>query len=504
MYVRLPDTDVYGVYAGFMKKNVMRSQDMTIFRCKLLCSLLMAAAVAGTSMAADWPAHLHDNYRSAATSEQLQLPLRQNWARTTVRGPRPAWDETPALQDFWQGMYGNKSRVLVDNAFYIVIAGDSLYFGSSNNDKVVCLDVSDGSEAWEFFTEGPVRFAPTVYDGKVYFGSDDGYVYCLNDSNGSLVWSHRASSSDELIFANGRMVSVCPVRTGVLVDNGVAYWGAGLFAGAQTGLSRYLCARDAADGTEVWTVTPPKPLQGYPLASSTYLYVPAGKSTPVMFRRNNGNYLGAFDTDSNRHGGCYALLTNDGKFFFGPHYSSTGTWVGDYDSGTRAYEGVASFNGNHLVVTATYSYCSTDTTLFKVNRSNQQVVWSVPSSYAYGLILAGDTLFAGGDEQVAALSTTDGSTLWTASVNGRVHGLAVANGSLFVSTNQGAIYSFVELKGDLDGDEDVDLIDFAMFAGHWMDSACGECGGADLAGDDSVVDGNDLRVFTQNWLAGIN
>ena len=457
------------------------------------------------SSAADWPSHLHDNYRSAATSEQLPLPLWQNWVRATVRGPRPAWDETPALQDFWHGYYGNKSRVLIDNAFHIVVAGNSLYFGSSNSNKVTCLDANDGTEIWKFYTDGPVRFAPTVYSGKVYFGSDDGYVYCLDGADGSLVWSKRATSSDELMFANGRMVSVCPVRTGVLVDNDVAYWGAGLFAGAQTGLSRYLCAYNAANGTEDWTVTPEKPLQGYPLASVNYLYMPAGKSTPVMFRRTNGNYLGAFDTHSSIQGGCYALLTNDGKFFFGPHYSGSGTWVGDYDSGTtRAYEGVAWFYGNHLVVTPTYSYCSSDTALFKINRSTQDVVWNVSSSYRYGLILAGDTLFAGGDDEVAALSTTDGSVLWTAPVNGRVHGLAVANGGLFVSTNKGTIHSFVELKGDLDGDDDVDLIDFSMFALYWMETGCGDCGGADLAGDDSKVDWADLKVFTENYLVGLN
>jgi outer membrane protein assembly factor BamB len=415
------------------------------FRYVVLLSLLiLAAALTDTSDAEDWPTYLHDNYRSGATSEQLELPLRTNWVRTTVRGPRPAWDETPALQDFWQGVYGNKSRVPIENAFRIVVEGNLLYFGSSNSDKLTCLDTESGTELWTFFTGGPIRFTPTVYNGKVYFGSDDGYVYCLNGTDGSLVWRHRASSSDELMFANGRMVSVCPVRTGVLVDNDVVYWGAGLFSGAQTGLSRYLCAYNAASGTEVWTVTPPKPLQGYPLASANYLYMPAGKSTPVMFRRTNGNYRGDFDTQSNRQGGCYALLTNDGKFFFGPHYSGSGSWVGDYDSNTRAYEGVASFYGNHLVVTPTYSYCSSDTTLFKINRSTQDVVWNVSSSYPYGLILAGDTLFAGGDDEVAALSTADGSVLWTAPVNGRVHGLAVANGSLFVSTNKGTIHSFVE------------------------------------------------------------
>jgi outer membrane protein assembly factor BamB len=483
----------------------MRTQNFKTFRYLILLGLLtLAAVLTNTSDAEDWPTYLHDNHRSGATSEQLELPLRTNWVRTTVRGPRPAWDETPALQDFWQGLYGNKSRVPIENAFRVVVEGNLLYFGSSNTNKLTCLDTESGTEQWKFFADGPIRFAPTVYNSKVYFGSDDGYVYCLNGTDGSLVWKHRASSSDELMFANGRMVSVCPVRTAVLVDNDVAYWGAGLFSGAQTGLSRYLCARNANNGAEVWTVTPPKPLQGYPLASTDNLYMPAGKSTPVMFQRTSGTNLGDFDASSNRQGGCYALLTNDGKFFFGPHYSGSGTWVGDYNSSTRAYEGVAWFYGNYLVATATYSYCSSDTTLSKINRSNQEVLWSISTPYRYGLILAGDTIFAGGEDEVAALSTTDGSVLWSASVNGRVHGLAVANGSLFVSTNQGAIYSFVEFKGDLDADNDVDFIDFAMFALQWMETGCGDCSGADLAIDDGQVDLWDLQAFAENWLADLN
>ena len=487
-----------------VKQQLLRKYGLSKYTVVSICMLFaMSLSFTAAINAADWPAYLHDNYRSGATTEQLQLPLRQNWVRTTVRGPRPAWDETPALQDFWQGYYGNKSRVLFDNAFHIVVAADLLYFGSSNSNKVTCLDAQDGTELWKFFSDGPVRFAPAVYNGRVYFGSDDGYVYCLEGADGSLVWSKRATSSGELMFANGRMVSVCPVRTAVLVDNDVAYWGAGLFAAAQTGLSRYLCACNAANGTAVWTVTPQKPLQGYPLASTSYLYMPAGKSTPVMFRRTNGSYLGAFDTLSSSQGGCYALLTSDGKFFFGPHYSGSGTWVGDYNSNTRAYEGVAWFYGNRLVVTPSYSYCSSDTALFKINRSNQQVVWNISSRYPYGLILAGDTLFAGGEDEVAALSAADGSILWTAAVDGRVHSLAVANKSLFVSTNRGTIHCFVELKGDLDGDNDVDMTDFAMFAPYWMQTGCGLCGGADLALADGQVNLWDLKLFVENWLAGL-
>ena len=464
-----------------------------------LCALAVFPVVAA---AVDWPTHLHDNHRTGATSEQLKLPLRQMWVYGTTRSPRPAWNETPALQDFWHGTYDHRSRVNVDPAFQAVVVGNSLYFGSSNSDKVVCLDARFGSERWTFFTGGPVRFAPAFHDGKVYLGSDDGYVYCLSATNGSVVWKEKATDSDELMFANGRMVSVCPVRTAVLVDNGVAYWGSGLFAGAQTGLNRYICAYDADNGNQIWKMSPPKPVQGYPLASANNLYMPAGKSTPTYYRRSNGTHLGSIGSNS-RQGGTYALLSNDYKLYYGPHYSGSGSYVGKYDANTGASESIAWTAGNHLVVTAEYSYYSTDETIIKIKRSDKRTIWNVPSSHPYELILAGDTLFAGGDDEVAAISTANGSVLWTAPVNGRVRGLAVANRGLFVSTDLGAIHCFrANNPCDLDADGNIDLADFAEFAEQWLKTGCGDCQGADLSEDDGRVGYNDLRVLADNWLTG--
>jgi len=469
------------------------------FRFVLLCAAVIVPPIAA---AGDWPTHMHDNHRSSATGDQLELPLLQMWVYSTTRSPRPAWDETPALQDFWGGTYDHRSRVNVDRAFNVVVVGNSLYFGSSNSDKVVCVDARFGTERWKFFTGGPVRFAPTVYNGRVYFGSDDGYVYCLNAADGSAVWNKRATDSDELMFANGRMVSVCPVRTAVLVDNGVAYWGAGLFAGAQTGLDRYICACDANSGSWIWKMSPPKPVQGYPLASTNNLYMPAGKSTPIYYRRSNGQHLGSIGSN-NRQGGAYALLSSDSKLYYGPHYSGGGSYIGKYDANTGAAESVAWTTGNYLVVTPYYSYYSSDTTLVTIRRSDKRTMWSVASSHPYGLILAGDTLFAGGNDEVAAISTADGRALWTAPVNGRVRGLAVANGGLFVSTDLGAIHCFrANSPCDLDTDGDVDFVDFAVFAEQWLKVGCGNCSGADLADDDGWIGLGDLEVLTGSWLKG--
>ena len=57
--------------------------------------------------------------------------------------------------------------------------------------------------------------------------------------------------------------------------------------------------------------------------------------------------------------------------------------------------------------------------------------------------------------------------------------------------------------GDFDGDDDVDFADFAIFAAYWLEADSSFwCGGTDLTSDNQVgLD--DLREFTENWLAGV-
>jgi outer membrane protein assembly factor BamB len=58
------------------------------------------------------------------------------------------------------------------------------------------------------------------------------------------------------------------------------------------------------------------------------------------------------------------------------------------------------------------------------------------------MIMAGDVLFAGGENKVGAFSTKDGKEIWIAPVIGTAHGLSVINGGLYVSTDKGQIHCF--------------------------------------------------------------
>jgi len=65
----------------------------------------------------------------------------------------------------------------------------------------------------------------------------------------------------------------------------------------------------------------------------------------------------------------------------------------------------------------------------------------------------------------------------------------------------------IDQVADLDDDCDVDFADFGIFAGHWLDTGCGEpdfCGGADLVTDqaDGIVNAFDLLEFARHWLEG--
>jgi outer membrane protein assembly factor BamB len=374
--------------------------------------------------------------------------------------------------------------MIFDRAYHVAVAGGSVFFGSSADDKIYCLEASTGRERWSFFTGGPVRLAPAFAEGRIYAGSDDGFVYCLDAKQGRLLWKRNPSGERRLVLGNGRMISIAPVRTGVVVDGGVAYCGAGLFPLQ----SACLAALDARTGEVLWKKDHDFSPQGYLLASVDRLYVPTGRTSPVVFDRRQGDRLGQYEGSA----GAYALVTED-LLVYGP---GDGGELGLSEAASRDH--LATFNGLHMIIQGGVSYLHARTSLCALDRVRYLEIvrerralsakakaaeealaklgkeaatpgaarlraelealklkiaectmalpgctrWEVPCEDPFALILAGDLLFAGGEERVAAYGTEDGRLLWQARTPGRVYGLAAAGGRLFASTETGAICCF--------------------------------------------------------------
>jgi len=69
------------------------------------------------------------------------------------------------------------------------------------------LDAVTGEHVWNYTTGSGIHSTPAVADGKVYVGSTDGKVYCLNAITGAYVWSYRTGDGvfSSPAVANGKV-----------------------------------------------------------------------------------------------------------------------------------------------------------------------------------------------------------------------------------------------------------------------------------------------------------
>ncbi len=56
-------------------------------------------------------------------------------------------------------------------------------------------------------------------------------------------------------------------------------------------------------------------------------------------------------------------------------------------------------------------------------------------------------------------------------------------------------------EADINGNHEIDFLDFAILASRWLDVGCGDCSGADLDGEEDV-DYRDLAIIVEHWLEG--
>ena len=247
-------------------------------------ALCFAMLTSWTARGEDWPMWRCDAQRTAVSAERLPDELHLQWVR-----------HYPPLKPAFRS-----KRLQFDGGYEPVVLGKRLFVGSSRNDSITALDIGTGAELWRFFTGGPVRFAPVAWRGKVYAGSDDGHLYCLDAQSGALCWKFKAVPSSRKVIGNDRLISLWPLRGGCVLADGRIYFAAGVwpFEGV------FVYALDAETGAVLWRndragflygvqphnaramggLTP----QGYLLINGDDLLVPCGTAMPAVFDRHTG------------------------------------------------------------------------------------------------------------------------------------------------------------------------------------------------------------------------
>jgi outer membrane protein assembly factor BamB len=375
-----------------------------------------------------------------------------------------------------------------------------MVFVGSQEGFVWGLDAGTGDMVWKFSCGGGVPVTPSYWRGRVFFGSMDGWVYAVEAKTGNLAWKFRAAPEEHYITLVGRITSSWPVQSGVLVEDGIAYFVGGVCS--YDGV--YLYGLDGESGKvvlakEIGHVTPMgqgvSP-QGAMISSGEVLLIPNGGDLPVSVRKSDGVVLWWRNTKvelegleremrlaSFYNGGGEEILAGDDAFLVGGGHrlgdrgypfiicdTASGTPYGliaayksgkikklAYGMGVFVPAGAASFArrpnpvlAEDLLVTgvrdgiAAYAWKKmTETSLLsKEERIARAELWKTNApAGANSIVLAGGQILLAGTSDVVAVNKEDRRTLGTLHVEGQVqpNSLTAARGKLFLVTEDGRV-----------------------------------------------------------------
>jgi outer membrane protein assembly factor BamB len=380
------------------------------------------AALAVT--ADDWPTYRHDNARSCQSS------------RATPTDVKKLWEFTPSVRSTATAQ----------------VAAGGLVFVSGSDGIIRAVNAADGTLRWTAHTGGPVSYPPSISNNRLYAGSGDGWVYCLEAATGKQLWRFRAAPTERTIPIFGSLTSTWAVGSGVLVEDGVAYAAAGTFNYNGT----HVYALDAATGKIRWhnntsgtdnasTIGSGAGVQGHLLLNKQTLCLAGGNSAAVM----------GYDAATGKH--APAGSGNGGKdlFLVGGQVRSSGFplyWRPE-DSHLIALAEFSTPAGTVLVSTAPPS---TQVALATPDGGKGKQVWTVqPFSENAGIAITKNAVIVAGvdrkqnkDEKwevtsgIVALNLADGKQLWRQPLPGLPVSFGVAvdrDGRILVSLQDGRV-----------------------------------------------------------------
>lgn len=229
----------------------------------------------------------------------------------------------------------------------LVVENGRIYAGSING-KMYCINEANREKIWDFQTGEQILSTPAISNGKVYFGSNDKKLYCLDTSKGTKIWEYITESF---------------IYTKPNISNGKVYFGS---------LDHKLYCLDASTGFKVWEFVTGDSIHSSPAISNGRVYF--GSDDGKFYCLDTSTGAKAWEYQTSGFIWSSPAISN-GRVYFGSNDckfycldTSTGTKAWEYKINKDIQTTAAISNGKVF-------FGSMDGNLYCLDSMNGKFIW---------------------------------------------------------------------------------------------------------------------------------
>jgi outer membrane protein assembly factor BamB len=335
--------------------------------------------------------------------------------------------------------YATGDKVLSSPA----VADGKVYIGSNDN-KVYCLNADNGNEIWNYLISGDsgwISSSPAVKDGRIYIGNAGGLMYCLDNNTGNKIWTTKV----------GWMIQF---SSPAVSDNKVYI---GSYENSNTEGPGAISCLDSNTGNVIWDFHVNGRVSSSPALFDGKVYFGSWNNKVYCLNAITGNEVWNYTTDSHVYSSPAVL---NGKVYVGSYDSNiycldaeNGSKIWNHLTGEIVVSSPAIAGGRVYVGSEdTYLYCldSENGDLIWRNATSDEIVWCSPA-------VADEKVYVGSfDNKLYCFDAGNGDLIWSKITGSHIQSSpAVADGKLYIGSQDGKVYCFGENqppnKPDIDG-----------------------------------------------------
>ncbi|MGB0372373.1 MAG: PQQ-binding-like beta-propeller repeat protein [Opitutales bacterium] len=339
------------------------------------------------------------------------------------------------------------------------LLGSSVVTGTMAG-KVFCFElkspkkgVRPGAVRWQFKAEGGVNKTPLIADGKVIFGDNAGVIYCLSETNGTVLWKYDTHTPEARSLKN--------FSTPILA-NGNIYIGSA---------DSHLYSLDVQTGDLNWKYRAADWVRSRPVVDGKRIYLASFDGTLVCLEDQGKHAVERWSEKVGTHQSLADLSFEDGKVLISTTdlylwcYSETGellwrksliesAYDGDYRILLEQVSGGAYFQSKVTAADGNVFFGTPSRFTHAVDSETGAELWrfelgaaiSVAPSYYEGRIYVGQQ---GGEEYFYCIDANSGQKVWQQSIGWVWGSCNIAEGKVFVPCIDGYATALDARTGDI-------------------------------------------------------